>query len=67
MAPPARILVTGATGAVGGAILRRLIAAGYDACGASSRGGSSPRQFAWRIGTEEPPDALRVRWHTVVR
>ncbi|MEI5134505.1 NAD(P)-dependent oxidoreductase [Streptomyces libani] len=66
MTPPARILVTGATGAVGGAVMRRLTATGYEAYGVSSRGGSSPRQFAWRIGTEEPPDPLHVPWHTVV-
>ncbi|MGW2026525.1 NAD-dependent epimerase/dehydratase family protein [Streptomyces decoyicus] len=66
MSPPARILVTGATGAVGGAVMRRLTAAGHEVYGVSSRGGSSPRHFAWRIGTEEPPDALRVPWHAVV-
>ncbi|MCF3141669.1 SDR family oxidoreductase [Streptomyces platensis] len=66
MTAPARILVTGATGAVGGAILRRLTSAGHHAYGVSSRGGRSPRQLAWRIGTEEPPDALRGPWHAVV-
>ncbi|QXJ25682.1 NAD(P)-dependent oxidoreductase [Actinomadura graeca] len=61
-----RILVTGATGAVGSAIVRRLTAARHDVYGVSSRGGPSPRQLAWRIGAEEPPGELRGPWDAVV-
>lgn len=63
---PARILVTGATGAVGSAVLRALRTAGHEACGVSRRGGEEPWQYTWRIGREEPPAALRGPWAGVV-
>ncbi|MFC7308247.1 NAD-dependent epimerase/dehydratase family protein [Streptomyces monticola] len=63
---PARILVTGATGAVGSAVLRTLRTAGHDAYGVSRRGGEEPWQYVWRIGQEEPPAALHGPWTAVV-
>lgn len=66
MTPPARILVTGATGAVGSALVRALDAAGHETHGVSRRGGRGPRQHAWRIGRQEPPPGLRGPWSAVV-
>ncbi|MFI9202527.1 NAD-dependent epimerase/dehydratase family protein [Streptomyces sp. NPDC053048] len=66
MTAPARILVTGATGAVGSAVLRALDAAGHRAYGVSRRGGPGARQFAWRIGRQEPPRELRGPWTAAV-
>ncbi|MGW5344979.1 SDR family oxidoreductase [Streptomyces sp. HUAS TT3] len=66
MTRPARILVTGATGAVGGAVMRVLEAAGQRAHGVSRRGGTGPRQHLWQAGREEPPPALRGPWDAVV-
>ncbi|MFE5856963.1 NAD-dependent epimerase/dehydratase family protein [Streptomyces sp. NPDC056500] len=66
MTPPARILVTGATGAVGSAVQRALDAAGHATYGVSRRGGTGARQYAWRIGQEAAPDALRGPWPVVV-
>ncbi|ANW21527.1 NAD-dependent epimerase/dehydratase family protein [Streptomyces clavuligerus] len=61
-----RILVTGATGAVGSVVLRALTAAGHRVHGVSRRGGAGPRQHVWWAGREEPPPALRIRWDAVV-
>ncbi|MEU5401404.1 NAD(P)-dependent oxidoreductase [Streptomyces sp. NPDC005963] len=66
MRSPARILVTGATGAVGSAVQRALDAAGYETYGVSRRGGTGERQYAWRIGREAVPDALRGPWTAAV-
>lgn len=66
MTLPVRILVTGATGAVGGAVMRALDAAGHLAHGVSRRGGTGPRQHTWQAGLEEPPPALCGPWDAVV-
>ncbi|MGW6459215.1 NAD-dependent epimerase/dehydratase family protein [Streptomyces sp. NPDC055078] len=66
MTTPARILVTGATGAVGSAVLRALDAAGHRTYGVSRRGGTGPRQYAWRVGQQEPHPELRGPWTAVV-
>ncbi|MFG2734863.1 NAD-dependent epimerase/dehydratase family protein [Streptomyces harbinensis] len=66
MTGPARTLVTGATGAVGSAVLRALNAAGRPAHGVS-RGGVPGRDHSvWRMGEEEPPAELRRPWDAVV-
>ncbi|MET7293859.1 SDR family oxidoreductase [Streptomyces griseoloalbus] len=60
-----RILVAGATGAVGGELIRHLRARGADVTGVSSRG--APGQHAWRIGSEPPPRELRdTSWDVIV-
>ncbi|MFD5930214.1 MULTISPECIES: NAD-dependent epimerase/dehydratase family protein [unclassified Streptomyces] len=61
-----RVLVTGATGAVGAAVMRALTAAGHRPHGVSRRGGAGPRQHVWQAGREAPPPALRGPWDTVV-
>ncbi|MEU8778395.1 SDR family oxidoreductase [Streptomyces sp. NPDC048606] len=66
MTAPVRILVTGATGAVGGAVMRALEAAGHRPHGVSRRGPVGPRQHTWRAGRQEPPPALRRAWDVVV-
>ncbi|WP_030857685.1 NAD-dependent epimerase/dehydratase family protein [Streptomyces sp. NRRL S-37] len=66
MTVPARILVTGATGAVGSAVMRALRAAGHTPHGVSRRGGEGEHHSAWHIGTQEPPRELRGPWDTVV-
>ncbi|MEV7833057.1 NAD(P)-dependent oxidoreductase [Streptomyces subrutilus] len=66
MSGSVRILVTGATGAVGGAVMRALDAAGHRPHGVSRRGGTGPRQHVWQVGREEPPPALRGPWDAVV-
>ncbi|UQX03558.1 SDR family oxidoreductase [Streptomyces sp. RerS4] len=66
MSEPVRILVTGATGAVGAALTRALDAAGHRPHGVSRRGGTGPRQHTWSAGLEEPPPALRRTWDVVV-
>ncbi|GAB3654642.1 NAD-dependent epimerase/dehydratase family protein [Streptomyces sparsus] len=61
-----QVLVTGATGAVGGELVRRLTDAGCAVDGVSSRGGPGPDQVAWRMGAEPPPPRLRRHWDAVV-
>jgi nucleoside-diphosphate-sugar epimerase len=64
--PPAPVLVTGSTGAVGAAVARALEAAGHTVLGVSRRGGPGPRQYAWRIGGEDPPAPVDGPWRAVV-
>lgn len=60
-----RILLTGATGAVGSELVRHLHARGAEVTGVSSRGG--PGQCAWKAGSEPPPRELReVAWDVIV-
>ncbi|MFI7301386.1 NAD-dependent epimerase/dehydratase family protein [Streptomyces sp. NPDC050121] len=66
MTTPVRVLVTGATGAVGSAVMRALRAAGHTPHGVSRRGAESPDHSAWHIGTHEPPEELRGPWDAVV-
>ncbi|MFI7301469.1 NAD-dependent epimerase/dehydratase family protein [Streptomyces sp. NPDC050121] len=66
MTTPARVLVTGATGAVGSAVMRALRAVGHTPHGVSRRGGEGRDLSAWHIGTQEPPSELRGSWDAVV-
>jgi nucleoside-diphosphate-sugar epimerase len=63
----APVLVTGATGLVGAALLDLLEERGWTGVvGVSRRGSASRNVLAWEMGVREPPVELRRTWDVVV-
>ncbi len=61
-----RVLVTGATGFVGRALMRRLAAAGHEAIPVTRGPAEEPGAVRWDLGTEPAPAALPERIDAIV-